>query len=156
MRLITNWDPFRELDSFQNRLASLFGQEPAKLHNHAASPAASKALATENWRPLVDIVEDDNEFVITAEIPQVRKEDVKVTVEDGILVISGERKTEKEVKEKKLHRIERSYGSFQRSFVLTDNVDASQVKAEHKDGLLKVHLPKSAPIEKKSIEVKVS
>ena len=156
MRLITNWDPFRELDSFQNRLASLFGQEPAKLQNPAASPAASKELEVENWRPLVDIVEDDKEFVITAEIPQVRKEVVKVTVEDGTLVISGERKAEKEVKEKKFHRIERSYGSFQRSFVLADNVDASDIKAEHKDGLLKVHLPKIAQPEKKAIDVKVS
>lgn len=152
MRLITNWDPFKELDSFQNRLAKMFGGEPAKL----ADGSESQELATENWRPLVDIVEDDKEFVITAELPQVRKEGVKVTVEDGILVISGERKAEKEVKEKKFHRIERSYGSFQRSFVLADNVDASEIKAEHKEGLLKVRLPKTAQPEKKAIDVKVS
>lgn len=152
MRLITNWDPFKELDSFQNRLARAFGSEPARIANGTEGHTPT----TENWQPLVDIVEDEKEFVITAEIPQVRKEDVKVTVEDGILVISGERKAEKEVNDKRFHRIERSYGNFQRSFTLAENIDATEVKAEHKDGLLKVHLPKTAPSEKKAIDVKVS
>jgi len=153
MKIITNWDPFRELDSFQNRLANMFGSEPAKLQNPGT---AGQELAIENWRPLVDIVEDEKEFVIAAELPQVLKEDVKITVEDGILVISGERKVEKEVNGKKYHRVERSYGNFQRSFTLADNIDAKQIKAEHKDGLLKVHLPKIEKTEKKALEVKVS
>ncbi len=107
------------------------------------------------WAPLADIVEDDKQYSITLELPSVAKEDVKVTLENGILSIHGERKFEKEIKEKKYHRIERSYGSFHRSFTLPDDADAKKIDAQVKDGVLTVVIPKSEEAKPKSIEVKV-
>lgn len=152
MKPLTNWDPFKELDVFQDRLANVFGYDPSKL----TGGKTSELVEQENWRPLVDVSEDENAFTITAELPEVKKEDVKVTIDNGVLVISGERKIEKEEKKKKYHRIERSFGSFRRSFSLAENVDAGNIKANYQDGLLKVVLPKSESPEKKAIEVEVS
>jgi HSP20 family protein len=103
----------------------------------------------------VDITEDEKEYLIKAELPEVKKEDVKVTVENGVLTMTGERKFEKEQKDKKYHRIERSYGSFMRSFSLPEAAAGDKVSAEFKDGVLKVHLPKSPEAKPKSIDVKV-
>lgn len=104
----------------------------------------------------MDIAEDDKEYVITAELPEIKKEGVKVTVESGVLTISGERKFEKEEKGKKYHRIERAYGSFVRSFTVPDDADGSKVSAEFKEGVLRVHMPKSEKARPKSVEIKVS
>jgi HSP20 family protein len=93
--------------------------------------------------------------VIKAEIPEVKKEDVKVTVDNSILTIRGERKQEKEEKDKKYHRIERYYGSFTRSFTLPDNVDESKIEASFKDGMLNLQIPKTEEVKPKAIEVKV-
>jgi HSP20 family protein len=112
-------------------------------------------MTVADWTPTVDISETDGEYQIRAEIPDVKKEDVKVTVEDGVLTIQGERKQEKEEKGKRYHRIERSYGSFVRSFSLPDVIDEEKVKAEFKDGVLSLHLPKSEKAKPKAIEVKV-
>ncbi len=108
------------------------------------------------WMPLVDIAEDEREYLITAELPEVKKEDVKVTMENGILTVTGERKFENEEKNRRWHRVERSYGSFARSFALPDDGDAAKVKAGFKDGILKVHVAKSEAARPKQIEVKVS
>src|SRR5256885_1114590 len=108
------------------------------------------------WTPLADITEDEKEYLIKAELPEIKKEDVKVTVENGVLTISGERKFEKEEKNKKYHRVERGYGTFMRSFTLPDDADANKIKAEFKNGLLKVHLPKSEHAKPKQIEVNVA
>ena len=109
------------------------------------------------WAPAVDIYETkDREYVIKADLPEVKKEDVKLTVQDDVMSISGERKYEKEEKGKKYHRVERAYGSFMRSFTLPEDADGSKVSAEYKDGVLKVRLPKSEKAKPKSIEVKVS
>jgi HSP20 family protein len=108
-----------------------------------------------DWVPSVDVSETDGEYQIKAEIPDVKKEDVKVTVEDGVLTIQGERKHEKEEKGKKYHRVERSYGSFIRSFTLPDLVDEEKVKAEFKDGVLNLQLPKPEKAKPKAIEVTV-
>jgi HSP20 family protein len=108
-----------------------------------------------DWVPSVDVSETNGEYQIKAEIPDVKKEDVKVTLEDGVLTIQGERKQEKEDKGKKYHRVERTYGSFVRSFTLPDLVDEEKVKAEFKDGILKLQLPKSEKARPKAIEVKV-
>jgi HSP20 family protein len=105
---------------------------------------------------MVDIVETDDEYLIKAELPEVRREDVKVSVENGVLTIRGERKLEKEANGKKLHRVERYYGSFLRTFVVPDNVDETKVRAEFKDGVLNVHLPKSEKAKPRAIEVKVA
>ena len=150
MNAITRWDPFRELDELQSRLSTLFGR--AALRKNGAK---DEALAVAEWAPLVDIVEDDNEYLIKAELPEVKKDEVKVTVQDDVLTITGERQYEKEEKEKKYHRVERAYGSFARSFTLPEDADGEKVAAEFKDGVLKVHLPKSEKARPKSIEVKI-
>ena len=103
----------------------------------------------------MDITEDDAEFVIKAELPEVKREDVKVTVENGVLTITGERKLEKEEKGRKYHRIERAYGSFARTFALPDDANGAKVSALFKDGILRVHLPKSEHAKPKAVEVKV-
>jgi HSP20 family protein len=115
-----------------------------------------ESITMTGWAPLVDVVEDEHEYTIKAELPEVKKEDVKVTVEDGALHISGERKFEKEVKKRKYHRIERSYGSFDRVFVLPEGARGDAVKAEFHDGILEVHLPKSEAAKLKALEVKIA
>ena len=106
-----------------------------------------------DWVPVAEITEDEEEFLVKLEVPEVKKEDMKVEVLNGALYISGERKYEK--KDKKLHRVERFYGSFERSFALPDNVDADSVKAESKDGVLSIHLTKSEIVapSKKSVKI---
>jgi len=104
---------------------------------------------------LADIAETDKAFVIKAEIPEVNKEDVKVIVDNGVLTIRGERKQEKEEKGKKFHRVERSYGSFARSFTLPDNVDETKITASFKDGMLNLQIQKTEKAKPKVIEVKV-
>jgi HSP20 family protein len=105
---------------------------------------------------VVDITETDNEYLIKAEIPEVKRDDVKVSVQNGVLTLQGERKKEKEEKGKKFHRVERYYGSFLRTFSVPDNVDETKVVAEFKDGVLNVHLPKTEKAKPKAIEVKVA
>ena len=148
MNSLTKWNPFQELEEIQNRLSSIFGRTPIR-------GLGEEAMTVSEWRPLVDIVEDEKEYLIKAELPDVKKEDVKVTVENGVLTITGERKFEKEEKGKKYHRIERAYGSFMRSFTLPEGAAGDKISAEFKDGVLKVHLPKSAEPKSKPIDVKV-
>lgn len=149
MNLI-KWDPFTELEDVSNRLNRLFGRAPAR------SEPDNEMLAVADWAPSVDISETDSAYLIKGEIPGVKKEDVKVTVEDGMLTIQGERKQEKEEKGKKFHRVECCYGSFVRSFRMPDDADESKVKAEFKDGMLNVTLPKSSKAKSKAINVSVS
>lgn len=152
MQLITRrgnvWDPMQELNELQNRFKTLLGRTSLRPGN------GEESLALADWAPVVDISEDDREFLIKAELPGLKREEVKVTVEDGVLSISGERKTEKEEKNKKFHRVERSYGSFLRSFSLPDGADATKVNAEFGDGVLNVHLAKTPKAQPKTIEVK--
>jgi HSP20 family protein len=108
-----------------------------------------------DWSPRVDIMETEDEFVIKAEIPEVNKEDVKVTVENGVLMLHGERKQEKEEKGKTFHRIERHYGAFNRSFTLPDTVDQESIKANFKDGMLSIRLQKSKEARPKAIDVNI-
>ncbi len=150
MNALTTWDPFRELDELQNRLATIFGRAPVRKNGEK-----DEAMKVAEWAPLVDITEDEKEYLIKAELPEVKKEEVKVSVQDGVLTISGERKYEKEEKGKKYHRVERAYGSFARSFALPDDADAEKVAGEFKDGILKVHVPKSEKAKPKKVEVKV-
>ena len=142
-----DWDPFHELNEFQNRLSSFF--------NRPTSQKGQEGSLLSQWSPAVDIIEDDKEFVVKAELPEVKKEDVHVTVNNGVLTISGERKFEHEEKSKRYHRVERSYGGFSRSFSLPEGADATKVHAEFKDGLLQVHMQKSESAKPRQIEVKV-
>jgi HSP20 family protein len=146
----STWDPFRELEEMQNRLTSLFGRRlPLK------GGGEGEEFAVTTWAPRVDIAEDDKGYVINAELPGITKDDVKVSVENGVLSISGERKTEKEEKGKKFHRIERTYGSFMRSFTLPEGSTGEKISAEFRDGILKVHIPKDEKAKTKAIDVKV-
>jgi HSP20 family protein len=149
MTTLTRWNPFRELDVIQNRLNTLLGR-PLLTGN------GEETLTAAEWSPLVDVSETDKEYLIKAELPEVKKEDVKVTIEDGALHISGERKFEKEEKDRKYHRIERSYGSFERVFVLPEGAKAGEVKATFHDGMLEVRLPKSEKPQAKTVEVNVA
>lgn len=147
---ITRWDPFRELESVTDRLNRVFGRSVQ------LGDLPRDSLALSDWSPAVDVAETPEEYVVKAELPEVRKEDIKVTVDGGVLRLSGERSQEKEEKNKRFHRVERSYGSFARSFVLPDTVDEAKLQAEFKDGLLTVHLPKAAQPKPKTVDVKVS
>ena len=145
---LVRWDPFRELEDMSERLNRVFTRP-------ALRPSGKEALTVADWMPTVDISESDAEYLIKAELPEVKKEDVKVTVEEGVLTLQGERRQEKEEKGKKYHRVERSYGSFVRSFTLPESVDEANVKAEYKDGVLSLHLPKTEKVKPKAIDVKV-
>ena len=140
----------RDLDELQNRLATLFGRAPVRTPS-----GKEEALTVAEWAPLVDIVEDDKEYLIKVEVPEVKKDNVKVTVQDDVLTITGERTLEKEETGRKYHRVERAYGRFVRSFTLPEDADGNKVAAEFKDGVLKVHLPKSEKAKPKTIEVKI-
>lgn len=146
---IVKWDPFREFDGIQARLNRMFGERALR-----GFEADETSFA--DWAPAVDIQETDNEYVVKADLPEVKKEDVKVGFEDGVLTVEGERKMEKEEKNKKFHKIERGYGKFVRRFALPTEVDGAKVSAEFKEGVLNVHLPKTANARPKAIEVKVA
>lgn len=143
---LVKWDPWREIDDLFHRYTRAVGMP--RTGNQAS-------LEPGDWSPQVDISETAKEFVIKAEIPEVKKEDVKVTVENGVLTIRGERKQEMEEKGKTFHRVERQYGSFIRSFTLPDNIDAANIKASFKDGMLGLQIQKTVEAKPKSIEVKV-
>ena len=147
---MTSWDPFRELETTRGRLAGFFGPlaRPKLL-------GKEEALTVAEWAPLVDIVEDEKEYLIKAELPEVKKELVRVNVVDDVLTIAGERTMMKEEKDKKCRRIERAYGSFARSFTLPDDADPSKIRAEFKEGLLKVYLPKSEKAKARTVDVKI-
>jgi HSP20 family protein len=112
--------------------------------------------SAEAWAPTVDIIENDSAYLVTAELPGVRKEDVHITLEDGVLRIAGERKQEQTEKTRKFHRIERSYGSFERSFSLPKNIDAEKIEARFRDGVLAVAVAKSETSRPRHIEVRVN
>jgi HSP20 family protein len=153
---LVRWDPFRELEDMGERLNRVFAGLGRPGLVRSSGNEGREELTVPQWAPMVDIVETDDEYLIKAELPEVRREDVKVSVENGVLTIRGERKLEKEANGKKLHRVERYYGSFLRTFVVPDNVDETKVRAEFKDGVLNVHLPKSEKAKPRAIEVKVA
>ena len=132
MRL-TRWEPFRVMDELFTGFSPFYGRLPA-----------ARMGELEEFMPLADIVERDKEYLIKLDLPEVAKEDVKVLFDDGVLTIKGERKVEKEDKGEKVHRTERFYGMFERSFVLPEDVDVKAIRAESKDGVLTIHMPRTA------------
>src|SRR5437879_13462547 len=153
MNKLITWNPFREMEEAQNCYSTFFGGSPTF---PIRFPKNGDTFKLADWSPLVDITEDDHEYLFKTDLPEMKKDDVKVTVENGILTISGERKVEREEKKKTLHRIERSFGRFLRTFRFPEDADAAKIAADFKDGVLRVHLPKSAAAKKpKPIEVKV-
>lgn len=141
---ITRWEPFRGFDSLFDRNPSLFSRA---LRFNADLGA--------NWKPVVDLTENDKEFLIKAQLPEVKKEDIAVSVADGIVTISGERKQEKETKNESEIRTESLYGTFSRSFSLPDNVDTQAISAEMKDGALRVRVPKTESVKAKPVQIEV-
>ena len=135
----------------QNRVLRTFG-----MGLNRRMPEGQQPLVTSEWAPSVDILEDDHEYLIKAELPEVNKEDVKVTVENDVVTIKGERKFEKVEKNKKYHRIERSSGSFERSFSIPDDAAPDKVTADFKEGVLQVRLAKCEQKRSPQIEVPVS
>jgi HSP20 family protein len=147
MMALIRWNPWREIEEMADRYTRSIGQ---------SQTGGQEVVATGDWAPRVDIAETDNAFEIKAELPEVNKEDVKVTVYNGVLTIRGERKQEKEEQGKKFHRIERNYGSFTRNFTLPDNVDETDIRAAFKDGILNLQIPKTEAAKPKAIEVKLT
>lgn len=144
---LIRWEPFGATDDVFARMPSIFGRWPKSFDFNG-----NKAL---DWAPSVDISETDAEYLVRAELPAVKKEDVRITVEDGMLTISGERKQKTEEKNEKLHRVESVYGKFSRSFTLPENTDAANIRAESKDGVITVHVAKAKSEPKKPTEIKV-
>jgi HSP20 family protein len=108
------------------------------------------------WAPIIDIEEDKDKIIVKVEIPGMRKEDIQVAVHGNILTVSGERKQESELKDRTYHRIERAYGKFSRTITLPSEVDADEIKASYKDGLLKIDLPKPESIKPRQIDVEIT
>ena len=149
MNTLIRWNPFREFETMQNRVSNL-------LSSPLLPGIGEETLVASEWSPLVDVEESDKEFTIKAELPEVKKEDVKIELENGSIRISGERKIEKEEAGRRWHRLERSYGAFERAFTLPEGTCRTEIKAEFKDGLLKVHLPKGESSKPKALEIPVN
>jgi HSP20 family protein len=139
---LTPWEPLRELDDFFHHYANLAGR--SLLRNDGRS-----------WSPAANISETEQEYLIKAELPEVKREDIKVTLQNGIITLSGERKQEKETRDENEIRVESIYGTFLRSFSLPDNVDPDKVQAEAKDGVLRIRIPKTGPGKPRSVSVNV-
>jgi len=140
---LTTNDPFRH---FQERLNRFFGE---------AYPSHEENWSVTTWAPACDIYETENEIIVKAELPEVKKENVKVTLEDSVLTIRGERNLESETKRENYHRVERRYGEFVRSFTLPAITDPARIKAEFKDGMLRITMPKREEAKPKQVEVTV-
>jgi HSP20 family protein len=143
---VIRWEPFAAMDEMFNRF-------PSMLERWARMSGSGEKGA--GWSPSVDISETNQEYLIRASLPAVKKEDVNVTVEDGMLTVSGERRQKEEQKDEKVHKVENFYGSFSRTFSLPEGIDASAIRAESKDGVLTIHVPKSKTEAKKPTTIKV-
>ncbi|HEU5393475.1 MAG TPA: Hsp20/alpha crystallin family protein [Candidatus Methylomirabilis sp.] len=146
---IVRWDPFRDLMSIQERMNRLFDQTLSRTR------AEEEGIAASTWVPSVDIYETPDRVVMKAELPGLTREDIEINVRDNTLSLRGERKFEKDVKEENYLRIERAYGSFQRSFTLPATIQQDKIKAVFKDGVLEVTLPKAEEAHPKQIKIDV-
>lgn len=142
-------DPFSDLRSFQNEFNRVFGSALPRVFGN------EDAVLNGNWSPSVDIAEDENTITIEADLPGLKAEDVKLSIENYRLTLSGERKFENETKRDNYHRVERSYGSFTRTFTLPNTVNVEEVKADFSDGVLRVTLPKREEVKARQINVAV-
>ncbi|MBI3787876.1 MAG: Hsp20/alpha crystallin family protein [Ignavibacteriales bacterium] len=160
---LIRWSPKRELAAWPSELFgmcrrdSFEAEEIDRLFDNFfhGDIQADNSFLSSVWTPAVDVAEQDDQYVVKIELPGVNKDDVKITLESNILTVRGEKKQEKEIKEDSYHRMERSYGSFQRSFTLPTMVKSDKIDASFKDGILTVRLPKAEEAKPKQIEVKV-
>ena len=146
---IVRWDPFREMSDMQDRMGRLLGEFYGRR-------GADDVMRRGAWIPPVDIYDSgDHELVIKAELPDMKREDIQLTVDNNTLTISGEKKMDSELKDENCHRVERAYGTFTRSFTLPSVVDTGKIKAEFKDGVLRVTLPKREEAKPKQIQIQI-
>ena len=145
---LIRWDPFSDVDTLFGRLV------PSNIANWTRLGMEGNGRKLD-WAPSADISETDKEYVIRAELPAVKKEDVQVTLDNGMITIKGERKQQKEDKNEKFHRVESFYGTFERRFSLPDNVNADSIRCESKEGILTVHIPKTETSKQKAKQITV-
>ena len=146
MRVI-KWEPFRDVDDVFDRF---FAESMRRWPRQGAATQPPR-----EWAPAADVSETDGEYLIKAELPEVRKEDVSITVQDGVLTLAGERKQEKVEEQEKIHRIERFYGSFARRFALPENADEQGIRAESRDGVIVIHIPKQRVVEPQPRQIQI-
>ncbi len=146
MRVI-KWEPFRDVDDVFDRF---FAESMRRWPRVGAATQQPR-----EWAPAADVSETDGEYLIKAELPEVRKEDVSITVQDGVLTLAGERKLEKVDEQEKIHRIERFYGSFARRFALPENADEQGIRAESRDGVIVIHIPKQRVVEPQPRQIQI-
>jgi len=143
---IVKWDPFRDLMTLRQRMDTLFD-------NFFTEREEGKEIISGTWSPSVDIHETENALVLTTEVPGIEEKDIEIEIEGNTLTLKGKREYEKETKKENYHRIERSYGSFCRSFTLPNYVDQDKIEAQHDKGLLKITLPKRPESRPKKVKI---
>ena len=144
------WDPLTELEEIRNLFNRMIGRfQPGQ-------ESGNETMAVAEWVPTVDVEEDDQEYLIKAEVPEVDKKDIKITVQNGVLTIQGQRRRETKENGHRARRVERAYGMFVRSFTLPEDVDDERIRAEFKDGMLRLHLPKTEKPERQAREITIA
>jgi len=143
---VIKWDPFRDLNILQERMNRLFDDAGRGVRSEEPS-------STMIWSPAVDIYETESEIVVQAELPGMDRKDIHLHLENNVLTIRGDRQFKKETKEDNYHRIERSYGGFSRSFSIPMTVDEDKIRADYKEGVLKIALPKKEQAKPKQIQI---
>ena len=141
------WGPFQDLVTIQDRINNLF--------EDTMGYKDDKSLASTTWKPLVDIFEDDQAITIKAELPEIEEKDIQINLDNNMLTLKGERTLEKEEKKESYHRVERYYGSFQRSFELPTTVDRDNIAASYDKGVLKIVLPKKEESKPKKVQIEI-
>ena len=144
---LVRWNPMRDMFSVKNRMNRLMDDF------FIPSPYFRRENTTWDWNPSVDIYNEDNSIVLKAELPGVEKDDINIDVKDRVLTLKGERSIDNEVKEESYYRRERSFGKFERRFSLPENVNADDIKADYKDGILRIEIPKPVEVQPKQITV---
>ncbi len=152
---LVRWNPAHELTSFPSDVLNIQREINRMFETFFRGEQEESSLFSPTWKPAVDIVEHENEYIAKVELPGVDKNNVKITMQDNVLTIRGEKNQEKKDKESNFHRVERFYGSFQRSFTLPTSVRNDAIEADYKDGILTIHMPKAEEAKPKQIEVKV-
>lgn len=150
MKTMTRWDPFREMEEMLTRY-----DMPNLRSRLGMRRGAHEPMTVADWTPPVDVSETDTEFLIQVELPEMRREEVHVSARDGVLTITGERTFETDEDGKKYHRIERSYGTFTRTFTLPDTVQDEHIRAVFRDGVLYLHLPKTVGATMRATEIPI-
>ncbi len=143
---IIRWDPFRDLVTLREKMNRLF-------EDAVTARGEDRDMIASTWTPSVDIYETEDSIVLNAEVPGINEKDIEIKIEDNTLTLKGDRKFEKETTEENYHRIERSYGSFFRSFSIPRNVDQEKINAEHDNGVIRITMPKRPESKPKTVKV---